>query len=299
MTASSLTLTAPGQSLEVVPEAGGSLAAWRWETGGGTVDLLRVGHPAAVAAGGAGGLSCFPLVPYSNRIRRGRFTFEGREIALPLNFGDHPHSIHGQGWQAAWRVAEQDAGRVVLDYQHAADAWPFAYAARQTIALRPDGLEIALDLTNRSEEAMPAGAGLHPYFAGARAARLTAGVAGVWQVDDEVMPTAHTALPERWDLPRGRAVSELACDNVFTGWDGRARIERPDVGLVLELEAARPLRFLVVYAPVGEDFFCVEPVSHATDAFNRAAAGDPDTGMRVLAPGETLSAALSIAVTAL
>ena len=43
-----------------------------------------------------------------------------------------------------------------------------------------------------------------------------------------------------------------------------------------------PLGFLVVYTPPGEDFFCAEPVSNATDAFNLAAAGRTDTGMLVL-----------------
>jgi hypothetical protein len=46
----------------------------------------------------------------------------------------------------------------------------------------------------------------------------------------------------------------------------------------------------LVYTPPGQPFFCVEPVSHVTDAFNLAAAGQPDTGMRTLQPGEGLDA---------
>jgi aldose 1-epimerase len=48
----------------------------------------------------------------------------------------------------------------------------------------------------------------------------------------------------------------------------------------------------VVYSPAGEDFFCVEPVSHCTDAFNLAAQGRADTGMLTLHPGASLSAAM-------
>jgi aldose 1-epimerase len=54
--------------------------------------------------------------------------------------------------------------------------------------------------------------------------------------------------------------------------------------------AEGPLGFLVVYTPPGEDFFCAEPVSNATDAFNLAAAGRTDTGMLVLEPGRSASA---------
>ncbi len=55
------------------------------------------------------------------------------------------------------------------------------------------------------------------------------------------------------------------------------------------MTASDELGKLVIFTPPGEDFLCVEPVSHDTDAFNRAAAGEADTGMRVLAPGEDLS----------
>ena len=48
------------------------------------------------------------------------------------------------------------------------------------------------------------------------------------------------------------------------------------------------LQFLVVFTPPGEDFFCVEPVSNCTDAFNQPAEGDG--GARILAPGESLTA---------
>lgn len=287
------------QSLQVLPEVGGSLGHWRWRTEGREMDLLRPPSAADIAARRVGAMGCFPLVPYSNRIRHGRFRFAGREIALPLNFGDHPHSIHGHGWQAPWRVEAQTHGRVVLAYEHAAGAWPWAHEARQEIALCEDGFQIALSLTNRADTPMPAGIGLHPYFAGASSARLTAGVSGVWRVDEEVMPRQHTTLPDNWNLVLGQAVSGLSCDNVFTGWDGTARIERPDAGLVVQLAAAPPLSFLVVYAPDGQDFFCVEPVSHATDAFNRTAAGETETGMQVLAPGESLAARLTASLSAL
>ena len=56
----------------------------------------------------------------------------------------------------------------------------------------------------------------------------------------------------------------------------------------MTMTATGQLSFLVVYTPAGEDFFCVEPVSNCTDAFNLAAQGRADTGMRVLPPGETM-----------
>ena len=59
-----------------------------------------------------------------------------------------------------------------------------------------------------------------------------------------------------------------------------------NAGLLIECET--PLDFLVVYAPLNEDFFCVEPVSNITDAFNMMARGEPGHGTRVLEAEESL-----------
>lgn len=274
--------------LAVAPNAGGIVTAFWTEARTGRIDWFK-------AASGADALSaaCFPLVPYSNRIRDGRFRFADREIALPLNFADHPHSIHGHGWQARWQIADQGADRLDLVYRHDADAWPFEYEARQNFHLSAGALEIEISVRNLSIEKMPAGLGLHPYFPLRANALLNAQVDAVWLTDDEVMLTGRVRPPARWDLATGVEVRDMAIDNGFDGWNGRASIAWPDDGVSLEIVADAALRKLVVYAPPGGEYFCVEPVSHMTDAFNRAADGALDTGMRVLPPGGSLSARVS------
>ena len=37
---------------------------------------------------------------------------------------------------------------------------------------------------------------------------------------------------------------------------------------VLKISAEVPLDFMVIITPQDEDYFCVEPVSHVSDAFN-------------------------------
>jgi aldose 1-epimerase len=49
-----------------------------------------------------------------------------------------------------------------------------------------------------------------------------------------------------------------------------------------------------VYTPPGASYFCAEPVSHCTDAFNLAAQARDDTGMLVLEPGASVSAAVRL-----
>jgi aldose 1-epimerase len=62
------------------------------------------------------------------------------------------------------------------------------------------------------------------------------------------------------------------------------------------IEASPPLRHLVIYVPPGQDHFCIEPVSHVNDGFNLLERGTEGTDVRVLAPGETLGAAVRFRV---
>jgi aldose 1-epimerase len=247
-------------ALDLCPALGGSITDLRWRhPAGHWIELLRPTDTAAIARRDIEGVSCFPLTPYSNRVRNGRFEFEGREIVLPPD-PSGPHAQHGHGWRRAWQVVTATSDRATLRLTHAADAWPFDYVIEQRFQLEPDGFEVELAARNDSARAMPFGFGVHPYFPRTAACRLTAAVSGFWETD-----------------------------NAFTGWQGRAVIDWPEHATRLTLNATAALRVLVIYVPRGEDYFCAEPVSNSTDAFNLAHERD-DTGLIVLAPGQTVSA---------
>ncbi|QLC24745.1 aldose 1-epimerase [Parasphingopyxis algicola] len=223
---------------------------------------------------------CFPLAPYCNRIVEGRFNFEMQRYQLPLNFGDHPHAIHGIAWQRRWTLEAQGADHLTIGLAEPAGDWPWAFSVRQTFRLAADALEIAIETTNRSERAMPAGIGLHPYFADADGGRVDIAADSVWLTDQSGIPTDKARYPA--GLPS-------APDNCLTGWNGRATITWPDRRL--GLSAHSPLDHLHYYRPADADFLCLEPVSHAPDALNGT--GAP---MAILAPGETLSGAVRMEI---
>lgn len=285
-----ITLRAGGAEVGVAPALGGSITRYRSTAGTLAHDWLRDTRAADLASGAADRLACFPLVPFSNRIRDGRFAFGAHSIRLPLNCPPEPHAQHGQGWQARWTVVDSTADRLAIEYVHPAGAWPFPYRALQDIALSVDALEVTLRVENRGRESMPAGFGLHPYFPRTAQCRISADVGAMWATDAEVMPTTLTVADPRLSTSEGLPIAGAVLDNGFTGWGRTATIAWPESGARLVLEADPPLDFLVVYTPAGENYFCVEPVSHCTDAFNLAAQGRGDTGMLTLDPGESLSA---------
>lgn len=271
--------------LEVAPAEGGCITAFRWRAEGGVIDWLRPAPPGAGLT--PNDSACFPLVPYSNRIRQGRFRFAGRDYQLQPNFAPAPHTIHGHGWKLPWRVTAQDSASLALVYEHDGSDWPAPYRAEQRFSLHDGALTVELAVTNTGDTAMPAGLGLHPYFPRTPDCRLTATVEAMWATDAEVMPTELVDA----DLSGGLSPDAAPLDNCFTGFAGQAAIAWPEHSASLTLEADPALPFLVVYTPAGKRFFCAEPVSHCTDAVNLAA-GRGDTGLRVLQPGERFAAAV-------
>lgn len=213
----------------------------------------------------------------------------GETYQLPLNFGDHPHSIHGIGWQLPWRLKRKADHQVILELAYDGTDWPFAFHAIQLITLNEATLYHELTITNTTEIPAPVGLGMHPYFPRHGGATLTADVNDVWLTDDTSLPTQRVPCLDHWNLSDGADVDSLHCDNQFEPWNRCARIVWPDKNMSVELTASDGLDRLVVYAPTDEDFFCVEPVSHMTDAFNCSADGmsNEETGMRILEPGET------------
>lgn len=284
----SVRLASGALRLDLAPQTGGAIARFATEGPGGGRDWMRPMPAGAIAARDVAAASCFPLFPFSNRIRDRAFAFDGRAVRMEHPFHD---AEHGHGWLSPWHVERAGADHATLAFARPATPdWPFAYAARQAFALTPARLEIRIEIVNTGTTRMPAGLGLHPYFPRTPTAILRAQVDGLWETDERILPTRLVAPARPRDPRAGLAVDRVALDNCFAGWDGRAEIAWPETGDGLEMIAEGPLGFLVVYTPPGEDFFCAEPVSNATDAFNLAAAGRTDTGMLILEPGRSASA---------
>jgi aldose 1-epimerase len=229
----------------------------------------------------------FPLVPYVNRIRGGRFTFRGREIRLRSNMAGDPSPLHGQGWLGAWQLEEASDARATLSFRHEPGEWPWAYDARQEFALDEGGLSLALSCTNRSDEPMPCGLGQHPYFPCGPETRLDTDVEVAWTIDEHVLPIDKVPAEGRFDL-KDRQVCGQDLDHGFGGWGGEARMSDPDWPRDLRMSSPNA-RFFQLYSPAAGGIFVAEPVTHANAALNAAEAEWAELGMRVLGPGEAMT----------
>jgi aldose 1-epimerase len=277
----------------VRPAMGGGLARFDFVADGIIQPLFRP-EPEA-GARHPFELACNVLLPWSNRISGGGFTFEGRRYTLAPNLAGEPFPIHGNGFAVPWKVAEL-SDRVIELGLDATGPGPYRYAARLRYALTAGALGMALSVTNRGARRLPFGLGFHPWLVRTRETRLCAPAEAVWREDERHLPVGDVPvpIPPAWDFSTPVPLPDGPINNAFIGWSGEAEVVWPERGLRLAIAAAAPLGTAIVYSPrAAADFFCFEPVSHPVDAFNR-----PGSGGLLLGPGETARAEVRFAAEA-
>ena len=288
-----LKLSAGKLSLELSPSVGGAISAFEWIDGDASRPILRKCHNRLEKVLDA---ASFPLVPYVNRIRGGRFSFRGREVTIAPNMAGDPSPLHGQGWLNPWTVEVREEARAVLSFTHPAGEWPWAYEARQQFELDDGGLSLTLECRNTSDEPMPCGLGQHPYFPCGPQTRIDTHVTDVWTIDEHVLPVEKVPAAGRYGL-RDRLVCGQGLDHGFGGWGGKARLSDPDWPYQIRLSSP-DAHFFQLYSPPEGGICVAEPVTHANAALNAPEAEWPGLGMKVLEPGETIRLAMRLEVIA-
>jgi aldose 1-epimerase len=154
-----------------------------------------------------------------------------------------------------------------------------------------------MQVRNEESHRMIFGVGLHPYFANRHLATITACLPVRWRWDQEMMPLSPEMNPFAAKFQRGHSAGELPVAAEYADWDGKATIEWPTLRTRIELETTPRLKHVVMWAPESEDFFCVEPICHATDALALQNGQPPYEDCIVLDPQRTYEQCFDFSVT--
>ena len=256
--------------------------------------LLR---PLAGRAADPRQLACCLLIPWSNRLYRGGFSWRGRQVVVPPGRLDGRLPLHGDAWLAPWRVVTSTPTQALLERQTDEPA-VFQYAAQVRYRLEGRQLHVSLGVRHRGPRPLPYGLGVHPWFVRGPDTVVRFSSVGRWEPDATQVPGEFRPLdgahPLSFNGPKPLP-GELI-DHLYAGWDGVAEVRWPGSGIAARLQADTPARHLVVYSPPpvsGQSgFVCLEPVTHCNDAHG---APDPLAGGLVeLRTGERFDLEVSL-----
>jgi aldose 1-epimerase len=277
----------------------GQVAAVLREFSVGGVHFTEIWDDAWVPPMGCG----IVLVPWPNRIRDGKWTYQDEVQKLDITDLSLGHATHGLLRNTAYQVADERSDSLTLAASvYPQHGYPFILDTSVTYALGDDGLSVTHKLTNAGAEAAPFGVGAHPYLRVGEhpVPELTVTVSGSKYVvvDDRLIPVSVEPVEGTdKDFRGGRRVADLDVDVALTGLDvtdGKVvhRLEAPD-GTGVELWADEVFAFVQVFTPPKfpgpgkpnqRKAIAMEPTTCAANVFN---SGD---GLHWLEPGETWSA---------
>ena len=260
------------------------------------------------------------LFPFPNRLKHGRFTFEGKEYQLPLNETSGQHAIHGFTPKSAWRVvgssAGADAAEVTGQFQISVDrpdvlaCWPGDLVLTVTYRLTAAALEVRCRVQNPGPGNVPFGLGYHPYFClpslpgePVDAMVLQAPARSLWVAENSLATGETVPTPAAVDFTRLRPIGDAVLDHLYgdlpmepAGQPSlRATLAHPLAPEVVTVTTDPSFRELLLFTPPHRRAVAVEPYTCTTDALNISARG-VDAGLRVLAPGAEFAAVVRYSV---
>ncbi len=256
------------------------------------------------------------LFPFPNRIRSGRYSWDGKDYELPeslVGYEGAGNAIHGFCLDRPWRVVTQTESSVTAVFQISKDAperlplWPTDAEIEICYSLNNACLRADIEVRNPSDKPLPWGFGTHAYFrlplssaSDADKCTVFAPVKKTWELTG-CLPTGKLLdPPAEAELDRSPYFGGLKVDDVYTAIESsggvvECRVTDEQAGLQMVQRCDDSFREIVAFTPPWATAVCLEPYTCTTDAINLQQQG-VDAGLQVLEPGGSWKGWIEIAV---
>ncbi len=282
---SQVTTTAPtgtqyrirhGEHAATITEVG----AYLREYAVGDRDVIHPFPEDSLPPAGNGGV----LVPWPNRLRDGKYTYEGVEYQLPITEPERGTALHGLALWQRWTVTEHTESAVTLELPLVpTPGYPFPVRFALTYSLSDGGLMVHLVAANEGTRTAPYGVGFHPWLSPGGAdlddCTLRMDAATRVTVDDRLLPDGTEPAQGPLDFRTPSTLRGVALDDAYVD------VSRDEQGLAWIQLAAPDGRTAAVWMDESMDTFQVctgdelvpaanrtgvaaEPMSCIADAFN-------------------------------
>lgn len=237
------------------------------------------------------------LYPFPNRLKDGKYSWNGETYQFPLNDQSTGNALHGLGMTQSMNikkvVTDQEKGTICCQYtshgQHA--YYPFRFTFCATFTISESDFTVDLQVTNQDKAAIPFGFGWHPYFS------LSEKVGDSWLqvpkvdlmgIDQRMIPTGKRYPFDEFE--KGKQIGQTVLDNCFAvppSQDGLFRLQlRGGKGTLRYWQECgeHQYKFVQLFTPPMRSSIAIEPMTCNVDAFNNG------EGLLEVTPGETMGA---------
>ena len=249
------------------------------------------------------------LWPFSDRIPRGVYRFEGQEYRVPVNDRVSGDAIHGFLYARSVSVEELGGSNErayavarahITPGDH--DGYPFEVELRIVYQLDKSGFELNVRGRNLGGRPAPMSMGWHPYFSfpgllNADELELETNADRYVPVDIRLLPTGSIdpVTDGAYDFRKEKAEAERRIgdrhlDIALTNRDGGAITTTvSSKRFALTISQSGTFAYQQLFIPPSRNSIAIEPLTSATNAFNQ-----PDLGLLLLNHNEEFEASCRI-----
>ena len=239
------------------------------------------------------------LLPWPNRIRDGRYTWEGKEQQLALTEPERHNAIHGLTRFATWDLVAHQGNRVTHTYRlYPQTGWSGILDFEVTHTVHGNALTVDVRVTNVGSLPAPYGYACHPYLTvgeeQADDVSMLIPAGQFLEVDDRLLPIRISDVDGRpYDFRSAQQIGDRVLDTAFTGLaagsSGNWEVVLASGARSTRMWGDASCSWLQVFT--GDTLkgdlrrrsgIAVEPMTCGPDAFNP---GPTHDGLITLAPG--------------
>lgn len=238
------------------------------------------------------------MLPFPNRIKHGKYSFEGQEYKLTINKPNEQNAIHGLITKALFDVAFIDCNEhralttLKYEYNQEFSGYPFSFLVELTYILSGDGVQIETIIKNTGNENMPIGDGWHPYFCinkqDLNKMYLQIPSKKYLEVDGNMIPTGEVIKDKAFK--KLSLIGDTKFDHCFIIEEKEENVETILIDqenkiklVVWQSVGEGKYNYLQLYTPSERNSIAIEPMTCAPDAFNNK------MGLTIIKPNETLA----------
>ncbi len=288
--------------LTIISKTGGSYALIDSNNGGAITKLVLKGqdiirHPLKDDDPKKGYPSAI-LFPFPNRIKDGKYEFEGKEYKLEINEPQNHNAIHGFVAFQTFQILKQGDSSVELMFQYTGEkeGYPFPFKIKIIYTIKDNELSFITEVENTGNGNLPCGFAWHPYFGfnGSSVSEMTLKRPKSIKIglDERNIPNGEFE-PERGGL---LSLKNIFLDNLYMLDDkkGETSIElryKKKKIIIYQDSGLGKLNYFILYTPPNRNCIAIEPQSSSTDCFNNK------KGLIVIKPKEKKTFHIKVEVT--
>lgn len=231
------------------------------------------------------------LFPFANRIKDGKYTFDGIDYVLECNEVDKNNALHGlvydKNFICADSVMTSNYGSVRLQYSYdgACKGFPFKFDILLTYKMADQSLSLTVEVMNTGNKALPFTLGWHPYFVSKNLNESTISFESniKFLCDKQQIISGKTTL----NLEMPHQLEGVVLDDGYKLQSDIIKFSTPEYRLNLRSNSNE--KYLQLYTPKAPNVIAIEPMTGAADSFNNK------IGLQTLHPHKSYTISWNIA----